>query len=348
MNLLYHCFLLSLLYILSCTVSAQETVVKGAAPQADRLRSSEITLIAEQESVMGEDGGYLANPSVVDCFAEMSYQYTGGRYDDETIKFRLRMPDRIIPGKEYPLVVWLHGVGESGEDNKRQLAHIQSTMEFLAGPNKLDFYILATQCPGDNRTWTTSISNDEKGDAPLTITLEILEQVLNDFPIDTNRISIVGVCSGGAGAWSLLKAKPNFFSAVAVFATSPPTGLSWHEHCHGTALWAFNNRDDGQAPVEPMRRFVNQVNQSGELAYLTERYGGHDTHTLAIRKDKIVAWLITQNRTKTAPPPGFTTYVYSDNWKPFFLFALPILLSIPFAVLQIVRRWCAIQKTRKS
>jgi predicted peptidase len=339
MRLLYP--LLSLL-LLVAVATAQETMQEVSAPQTENIRSSEITLIAEQESVKAADGGYLANPSVVDCFAEMSYQYTGGRYDNETIKFRFHSPDKAIPDKKYPLIIWLHGVGESGEDNQRQLAHMQSTMEFLAGPHKLDCYILATQCPGDNRTWNHSISREGKGDAPLTILLDILDQVLAKYPVDQNRVSIVGICSGGHGTWPLLKAKPNFFSAAAVFAATPDIGLAWHEYCKGTKLWAFNNRQDAGVPIEPMRQFVSMVNQSGERAYLTERNGGHDAHTLAMRQDKVVAWLIEQDRSKMAPPPGLPVYVYNKQWKPFLWFALPILLSIPLAVLQVRRRWCLI------
>jgi hypothetical protein len=97
-----------------------------------------------------------------------------------------------------------------------------------------------------------------------------------------------------------------------------------------------------------MRRFVNQVNQTGNLAYLTARNNGHDTHTLAMRNDKIVAWLVEQDRTKATPPPGLPIYPHNSPWKPFLLFALPILLSIPLAILQIVRRWQAFLKTRKN
>jgi len=323
-----HFFIPSLLFLFASAVSAQETVREVVAPQAEHIKSGVITMVSEQESVLAEDGGYLANPTVVDCFSEMSYQYTGGRYNDETIRFRFRSPDKVDPNKKYPLVIWLHGAGESGNDNQRQLAHMQSTIEFLAGSRKLDFYILATQCPADNRTWDHSTSSEGKGDAPVIIVQEILDQIVDTFPIDRNRISVVGMCSGGVGAWSLLKAKPNFFSAVVVFAASPPSGLLWNEHCQGTSLWAFNNNQDESVPVEPMRRFVDQINQSGGLAYVTVRDGGHDTHTKAMRKDKVVAWIMLQDRTRIAPPPGLTVYAYNNFWRPFFLFALPILLSI--------------------
>ena len=335
MNILYPHLLL--IVLLTHTTAAQVAVKEVVAPQTDKVKSSTVAMIAEQESVKAEDGGYLANPSIVDCFAEMSYQYTGGRYDNETIKFRLRSPDKVKPGKKYPLIVWLHGAGESGSDNSRQLSHMQYTMEIFSGPNKLDFYMLVTQCPEDNNTWDRSVSNEGKGDAPLTILMEILDCILDDFPIDKNCVSVVGLCSGAQGGWSLLKAKPNFFSAVVAIATTPPNGLSWHEHCNGTSLWAFNNRQDEGVPIEPMRNFVNLVRQSGELAYLTERDGGHEAHILAMRQDKAIAWLVKQDRTKITPPPGLVIYVHNNMWRPFYLFVLPVLLLISLILLKIFR-----------
>ncbi len=334
------------LFILFCfclPVHGQQEDKEVILTQSAKVKSSEIFLIAEQESVLAKDGGYLANPKVIDLFAEMSYQYTGGRFVDETIKFRFRSPENIVPGKKYPLVIWLHGQGESGDDNKRQLSHMQSTMEFLAGPNKLDFYILATQCPKDNRAWENSISNRGKGDAPLVILIEILEHLLRNCPINQNRISVVGVCSGGDGVWPLLHMKPDFFSSVAVFSTSPPPDLVWDEHHRRTSLWAFNNQGDKSAPVEPMGEFVKQVNDAGGLASLTVGSSGHDSWSKAMREDKIVAWLVQQDRERSSPPPGVVVYPRNSMIIPFLLFLLPILLSIPFVVLKVARLRCSSQ-----
>ncbi len=327
-----------LLFLLAMPCAAQEALKEVTASRTEAIKSGEISVIAEQESVQAKDGGYLANPKVVDCFAEMAYKYTDGRYDNETIKFRFRSPDKVEPGKKYPLVVWMHGTGESGNDNKRQLSHMQSTMEFLAGPHKLDFYILATQCPGDNNQWTTSISKEGKGDAPLTILQEILDRILQNYPIDKDRIGLVGICSGGFGAWPLLEAKPDFFSAATVFSSAVPDLDFWDERYKKTSLWAFNNTDDKSIPVEPMRQAVAKMRNVGSFAYLTERTGGHDSWARAMRDDKVIAWLVLQDREHYSPPPGIVVYPRSNILKPLLLFVLPIALSIPLAFVQIVRR----------
>lgn len=290
------------------------------------------------------DGGYVADKIVVDCFAEKTYRYTGGRYENELIRYRFRSPKRIVPGQKYPLVVWLHGKGESGDENTRQLSHVQATMEFLDGENELDFFVLATQCPKDNRDWTNSVSPDGKGDAPVTILNEILDAVLGEHPIDRNRIGLVGLCSGGGGAWPLLEARPGFFSGVVVFSTAPPTGFDWNEQYRNTSLWAFTNLDDTAVSTPEMRRFVKQVNRSGGLAHLTTREsGGHDSWTEAMRSDKVIAWLIHRDLQHRSPPPGLVMHVRADGKKPFLYFGLPLVLIGAVSVVR-VRQWRSLRK----
>jgi predicted peptidase len=301
--------------------------------EARQVSERDIRKASLSESEKNVDGGYNAHINVIDCFAAMSYRYTGGRYHNEEIRFRLRSPESLVPNKKYPLLVWLHGAGESGDDNKRQLAHMQATIEFLVGDNKVDFYLLATQCPADNQVWNNSISNEGKGDAPLTIMKEIFDILLEEYPIDRNRISFYGQCSGAHGAWSFLEKYPELVSAITAFSTIPPAGFVWDKRYRKTSFWAFNNLDDTGVPVDPMQKFVKQINDSGGLGYLTVREtGGHDTWTEALKKDKVVGWMILQDLQKGGPPAG-AICSHRTVGEVFWLFGLPIgaiLCVIPF------------------
>lgn len=293
----------------------------GYRYEQSRLRSPNRTV--NIPSKKHQDGGYLAERSVVGLFEEKEYRYTGGRYDNEVIKYRFRSPKTTVPGQNYPLVVWLHGRGESGDDNSRQLAHMQSTMEQLDGKNELDFFILATQCPKDNREWPNSVSSEGKGDASITILSEILDDVLKKYPVDRNRIGLIGVCSGGTGAWSLLKERSGFFSGAVVFSTSPPVDFPWDKQ---PALWAFTNLGDRAVSTPEMRRFVNRINRSGGMAHLTVRDASdHDSWSKAMKEDKAVAWLVKQDRVRRSPPPGVVLHVRRDATLPWLWFGTPLL-----------------------
>jgi predicted peptidase len=260
----------------------------------------------------------------------MEYRYTGGRYSDDPIRFRMLFHDELKPEKKYPLVIWFHGVGESGEDNTRQLAHVQSTIEYLAGKNKLDFFMIATQCPSDNTSWETSISDEDKGDAPITIAYEILETVIKEYPIDENKLSVFGLCSGGNAAWSFVANHPGKFAAMAACTSSP--GNATIEQFKNTAVWAFNNQDD-PAPWESVERFVAALNTEGGKAFVTlKETGGHDAWSNALNKEKVIGWMVLQDLHNGGPPAGVICY-HRTTGQVFLLFGLPviaILCVVPF------------------
>ena len=300
--------------------SSRLTVISSAKER--RLSKEEIQKITESESKKHAVEGYLANTNVVDCFDAISYRYTGGRFVDTPIQFRLRCPPCIEPGRVYPLIILFHGNGESSDDNTRQLGHLQRTLDLFTGPGSLDFFLLAAQCPSDNPSWTNSISNEGKGDAPLTITQEIFETLLDEYPIDKNRISVTGLSSGGAAVWEFAKMNPGRLAAIAPLSAGPP-GSSFSTDA---IVWAFNGIRDYQASADSMRPTIATINRKGGIAFLTEIDSGeHDTSPTALRKMKVFRWMILQKRGGMAyPPPG--VYCYSRTGTTvFFLFGLPLL-----------------------
>jgi predicted peptidase len=298
--------------------------------EAKRVSTRDIRKASTSESEKNQDGGYNANVNVIDCFAAMEYRYTGGRYIDEPIKFRMLFPDEMKSGKKYPLVIWFHGVGESGEDNTRQLSHVQLTIEYLAGKNKLDFFMIVTQCPSDNRHWETSISDEGKGDTPMTIVEEIIEVVIKEYPIDENRLSAFGLCSGGNAAWNIVTRHPGKFAAMVACTASP--GSASIQDFRNTAVWTFTNKDD-PVPWEAVERFVNAINADGGRAHVTLKdTGGHDAWSNALRNEKVIGWMILQDLQKGGPPTGVICY-HRTAGQVFLLFGLPmiaILCVIPF------------------
>jgi predicted esterase len=315
-----------MIFCISDTTIAAENRITLIEP-AKFVSSRDVRLIANNESRLS-GGGHVAEPKIVDCFAAMEYKYTGGRVKDQPIRFRLRMPSKIKPNKKYPLIVWFHGQGESSNDNTRQLAHLQKTMEFFAGSNQRDFFMLATQCPKDNNRWERSLSkNDDKGDAPLTITGEILEAIIQEFPIDVNRISVTGISSGGSAAWEFVRQHPRRFAALAPASGRPPQETE-PEPFLGTIIWAFNNRGDSGTPFDKTEQIIEVINANGGNAHLTlYDVSGHDAWTSMLRDEKIIGWLILQSLANPGPPQGIVCRPLSKT-KQFLMFGLPILIIV--------------------
>ena len=288
-----------------CTISsgAADSGKKIALVRSAKILSDSVIADAvETDSERHPEGGYHADRNVVDCFAEMEYLYTGGRYLYEPVRFRMLFPKRLESGKTYPLIVWLHGRGESGNDNERQLAHLQVTLDLLAGSDRPDFFMIATQCPQDNSQWTRSISTSGKGDAPLAIAGEILEAAVGEFPIDRDRITVFGLSSGASAAWELTEQYAGTIAALVPCSGSPPPHLR-AESFKETTIWAFNNRGDAGVPFEETAFFLEQINRLGGHAYMSlDNRSGHNAWERALRDEKVLLWMIAQSLGNPTPP----------------------------------------------
>jgi predicted peptidase len=253
----------------------------------------------------------ILDQRTVRIFEPHEYRYTGGSYDNELIKYRLFTPKPMDPNRKYPLIVWLHGAGESGKDNEGQLSH---TQYHIRNPDNLSFspfFILATQCPSKTTGWTSTttpanLSSTGKDDAPITITMEILDSLIEKYPIDENRISLLGVSSGGGAAWSIPNRYPNRFSAIVPIASS---GTSDHSHIQSLVdvpVWAFSCTYDPSISIEQARTTVDAINRTGGVAHLTEVPSkSHNSWKVALREYKIINWMMRQKRGEPChPKPG--------------------------------------------
>lgn len=336
-------FLLLLFFMNVLPIRAEEVAEENKiilVKNAKRITDQEAREAAAADSEMNADSGYNANEKLLDCFAEMEYRYTGGRYVDEPIRFRFLTPTKIEPNKKYPLILWLHGAGESGDNNRRQLSHAQYTIEFFSGPKKLDFFMLVTQCPADNRDWNNSVSGDGKGDAPITIANEILDAVVKEYPIDTDKLGVFGICSGGNAVWTYVRNHPEKFAAMAVCSSTVSGDATVFKD---TAIWAFNNKND-TVPYQEVERFIQSINVDGGNAYLTLRAdGGHDSWKRALRDYKVVQWMLLQEK-NVGGPPQEKIYRLHTSQACVKMFALPIVIIIASAV--IIRRRNAMRNHR--
>lgn len=319
MRRLFPVLLLLLLFVKTTRAETIRLLVPASKPHLDRRQ---IDGIGKEESVKTTEG-YSGNRSVLDLFDEVSYRYTGGRYNDTEIRFRLLTPDVVEPGRTYPLVVWFHGRGESGEENKRQLAHVQNAISCLTGPDSRDFYLMATQCPGDQKDWRINVSQEDgKGDAPFRIAGEIMEAVIEQYPIDPDRVSVFGLSSGGEAAWHFVMEKPEFFSGLCTASAVPPSGPPILKR----NIWAFCTVEDDVVPVTQVREKIDAINRAGGSARLTVVGSrGHDSWSEALRHRKVVTWLVSQKRDSGFNiPPGFGMKRRSTV-SSIFLYVLPIL-----------------------
>lgn len=289
----------------------------SAEERAAARKAYSVELATVKVSPTAENVGFKANPVVNAAAAVAAYR----EGDAPPYFFRIFLPQKVKRGKKYPLILLFHGRGESQNDNECQLAHIQTSIDVLAGPDRPDFYLAAIQCPVETLSWGLPDPRAPHGETPLEMLDKIVTALVSDFQADPDRISLWGISSGVMAGYDLVKRFPERFSAFAACSGSVPAVLP----CiyRDVSLWLFNNRDD-KLGFEANLAFVNAVNKAGGDAYITlHEEGGHNTWTGAQRDDRVIEWLLRQKRGRRASSRDLSEQGDFDL-RTWLIFAVPV------------------------
>jgi len=138
----------------------------------------------------------------------------------DTLNYRQLYPDSDTLRK-HPLVIFLHGSGERGNDNEAQLKW--GVMNFATDQNMMlhPALVIAPQCP-ENLSWS-NFSRDKNSTEmhlqstptkPMELLIALIHQLIKTMPVDSNRIYITGLSMGGYGIYDAIERYPNLFAAA--------------------------------------------------------------------------------------------------------------------------------------
>ncbi len=221
----------------------------------------------------------------------------------DSLPYRLLTPDTVAPGHRYPLVLFLHGAGERGRDNRKQLRHGAALFADSAARRQFPAYVLFPQCPA-GEFWPAILRQDHFGSGanpfpmsqpisrPLRLANELLERTVAQFPIDTMRIYVVGLSMGGMGTLDLVCRRPNRFAAAVAICG----GVNVHriELLRGTRtrFRLIHGDADPVVPVCFSRQAAAALQRTGtEVDYIELPGVGHGSWYPAFRRPDFLKWL---------------------------------------------------------
>jgi predicted peptidase len=219
--------------------------------------------------------------------------------------YRLLVPSNSNSGSESPLVLFFHGSGERGDDNKKQLLNGVERFATADSQSRFPCFVLAPQCPTDldNQPimWTgerermRSLKLASEVAIPLQTALELLSTIKEKYPIDLDRIYVTGISMGGFATWEALLRHPEMFAAAI-----PVCGGGDPNHAvriKDIPVWAFHGANDQTVPVECSRLMVKAIEKAGGHPRYTEYPGvGHNSWDRAYAEPELVSWLFSQSR----------------------------------------------------
>ncbi len=205
-----------------------------------------------------------------------------------SLAYRLMAPANVKSGRRYPLVVFLHGSAEVGDDNQAQLRGFPEQMAETAWRIQMPCFVLAPQCPEESQ-WTNL--GDE-----LT---ESIRGVMAQHPVDPRRVYLTGLSMGGYGCWMLASKEPDLFAAVVpICGGGDPT---WAKRLINVPIWAVHGDADETVAVEQSRTMIDAIREQGGHPSYTELKGvGHNSWTQTYRDPVgVLKWMFEQRNERT-------------------------------------------------
>jgi predicted peptidase len=198
-----------------------------------------------------------------------------------SLNYLLYLPKDYETGnKAWPLVLFLHGAGESGSDVNKVKIH--GPPKLIAAGKQFDSIVVSPQSPG--RGWNPQSLN------------ALLDDLIAKYRVDKDRIYVTGLSMGGFGTWALAAAAPDRFAAIApICGGGNPADASKIKHL---PIWVFHGAKDNAVPLSASESMVNALKEAGagDVKFTVYPEAGHDSWTETYDNPEFFAWLFKQKR----------------------------------------------------
>jgi predicted peptidase len=227
--------------------------------------------------------------------------------------YRLYVPENMRSGQKYPLVVFLHGGGERGDDNEKTLTANQGGTVWALPEEqaKRPAFVLVPQARAvwnggfgvtrnpNNEIFLGKVFNQAEDTQTAH---KLLMKVLQDHPqIDTSRLYATGLSQGGFGVWAWNLTHPDLFAAVVPIAGgADPKEVA---ALRNKPIWVFHAAADPVIPVSYSQQSVQALRAAGSQVRYTEYPSdtyffpiAHFSWVPALRNSEMREWLFQQKR----------------------------------------------------
>jgi predicted peptidase len=193
--------------------------------------------------------------------------------------------------KRWPLMLFLHGAGERGTNLWKVAVH--GPPKLVATQPDFPFILVSPQCP-EHEIWSRDAL------------LGLLDDIIANYAVDTNRVYLTGLSMGGYGTWDLGMTHPERFAAIVpicgggelitVMLSSRDKGRA----LRNLGIWAFHGGKDSVVPLAESQRMVDVAKKMGvqDVKLTIHPEANHDSWTQTYNNPELYEWMLKHERGK--------------------------------------------------
>ena len=225
--------------------------------------------------------------------------------DGFTLPYRILFPEKYNPSKKYPLILVLHGAGERGSDNEKQLIHGSKLFLDAKVRKKYSAIVVFPQCPQDGYWSSVSVDRNKTPrvldfdysrpvTTPLKQAMALVQELMEGGSVDERCVYITGLSMGGMGTFEAVHRYPDVFAAALPICGGGDTA---NYDKVKTPFWIFHGTDDAVVDVSHSRAMVDKLKALKVKVKYTEYPGvKHNSWDNAFAEPDFLKWMFRKRR----------------------------------------------------
>lgn len=224
----------------------------------------------------------------------------------DTLPYRILFPLHYDASKKYPVLFFLHGAGERGNDNEKQLIHGADLFLRQDVREKFPAFIIFPQC-ASNSYWSNVLRMQDTTKRPfyflkdgpetkaMTLVQQLVQYVFTTYPINRSKVYVGGLSMGGMGTFEIVRRNPKLFTAA--IAICGGADVATATSLKQTHWWIFHGLKDNVVDPGFSKQMFSAIKKTGAEAHLTlYPEANHNSWDSAFAEPKLLPWLFSKTK----------------------------------------------------
>ena len=239
----------------------------------------------------------------LDVYEKKEFVFAEGK----TLPYRILYPENYDKNKKYPMLLFLHGAGERGKDNEKQL--VWGAKLFITEENRKKFpaIVVLPQCPEES-FWAVMKTDQTKQPPvrsfdytiepnwPLAAANELVKKISIEEGVDKKQIFISGLSMGGMGTFESVYRYPDLYAAALPICGGGDVN-HYDKRVAKVPFWVFHGADDAVVNVKLSQEMVEKLKSLKAEVKYTEYPGvNHDSWKNAFAEPDYLSWMLKHKK----------------------------------------------------